>query len=122
VDGGEDVERHPARAQVVEAAHHLVEAAAAALRHAVRVVDLPRPVDRYPDEEVVLTEEVGPFRIDLRAVGLDRVARPLAVAHMAIDQLDGAAEEVAPMSVGSPPCQATSTTGAEPWASMSWRM
>ena len=47
----------PARAQVLEPAHHLVEGALAALVHAVGVVQLARPVDRDPDEEVVLLEE-----------------------------------------------------------------
>ena len=79
----------PAVAQVLEAAHHLVERALAALVHAVGVVQLARPVDRDPDEEVVLPEERRPLLVEqrrrssgscrpraARAAGTGRRARP----------------------------------------------
>ena len=75
VDGGQRVPLDARRAQVLEPAHHLVEGALAALVHAVGVVQLARPVDRDPDEEVVLLEERRPLLVEQRPVRLDRVAR-----------------------------------------------
>ena len=96
VDRREDVALDAACAQVLQAAHHLVEAAAPALGQPERVVDLARAVDRDPDEELVLLEERRPLLVELGAVGLDRVLRPLPRLQVVVDQLDGAAEELEP--------------------------
>ena len=86
----------PAGAQVLQAAHHLVKAAAPAPGQTERVVNLARTVDRDPDEEVVLLEEGRPSVVQLGAVGLDRVLRPLPRLQVVVDQLDRAAEELEP--------------------------
>ena len=78
----------PAVPQVLEAAHHLVERALAALVHAVGVVHLARPVDRDPDQEVVRLEERRPLLVEQRAVRLDRVRRPLPRLQVLLRQLD----------------------------------
>ena len=52
--GRERVPLDAGRAQMLETAHDLVERALAALVDPVGVVHLPRPVDRDPDQEVVL--------------------------------------------------------------------
>ena len=91
---GENVEVDAAGAQVTESAHHLVEAAAAAARQPVRVVDLAWPVDRDPDEELVLLEERDPTVVEFGPVRLDRVEGPLPWLQVAIDKLHRAPEEL----------------------------
>ena len=121
VDGRERVPLDARRLQELEAADHLVERAAAALVDPVGVVQLARPVDRDPDQEVVLLEERRPLLVEQRAVGLDRVDGPLAGLEVPVRELDRAAEELEPIIVGSPPCQATITSGTLACASISCR-
>src|SRR3954452_23046142 len=52
------------------------------------------PVDRDPDQEVLVLEERGPLLVEERPVGLDRVRRPLAGLKTVFSQLDRAAEEI----------------------------
>ena len=94
VDGAEDVELDAVLDELAPAAHHLVEAALAALVDAVGVVDLARPVDREPDEEVVLLQELAPLVVELRPVRLDRVGDRLFRPAVLLDELDRAAEEL----------------------------
>ena len=94
VHGGQDVVFDAGRAQVAQAAHHVVEGAVRTFGHAKGVVDVTRAVDRDPDQEVMLLEEPGPFVVELRAVGLDRVIGPLPRPQIVVDKLDGAAEEL----------------------------
>ncbi|HEY5661766.1 MAG TPA: hypothetical protein VIR59_13350 [Gaiellaceae bacterium] len=82
--------------EIAEAAHDLIERAFVALVDAVRIVQLPLPVDREPDQEVVLLEERGPLLVEKRPVRLQRVRRPLARLQVLLRQLDRAAEEVEP--------------------------
>jgi len=53
----------------------------------------------------------SPLPVDLRAVGLDRVRRPLPGPQIPIRELDRAAKKSTPVSVGSPPCQAIEAAG-----------
>ena len=56
---------------------------------------LARPVDRDPDEEVVLLEELRPLLVEQRGVRLDRVLGLLARAcRYRVGELDRAAEEL----------------------------
>ena len=67
-------------AQVVEAAHHLIECALSAFRDAIGVVQLFRAIDAQPDQHVVLFEERGPLVVDQDAIGLKRCIHLLAWA------------------------------------------
>ena len=82
--------------QMREPLHHLVERALAALVHPVGVVQLPRPVDRDPDQDVVLLEERRPFLVQQCPVRLDRVDGPLPRLQIPLRELDRAAEELDP--------------------------
>ena len=73
---------------------HPVEGGLAALVDPVRVVHLPRAVDRDADQEVVLLQERAPLVVQQGAVGLDRVEDPLARPRVLVFQLDGPAEKV----------------------------
>src|SRR6185437_10558003 len=77
-----------------EPMHHLVETALPALVHAKGVVKLAWPVDRDPDQELVLLEERRPLLVEERPVRLDRVRRALAGLKAALSQFDRATEEV----------------------------
>ena len=119
VHGRENVVFHARGPQVTEAAHDLVEAAAAALRHPVGVVDLLGTVDRDPDEELVFVEELPPTpgRAWFRWSG--SCMRPLPGRRYRLTSSTERRKNSTPINVGSPPCQATSTTGTRAWASIS---
>ncbi len=96
VHGRQRVPLHPTGPEVLEAADHLLERPLAALVDPVGVVQLPRPVDRDPDQELVLPEERGPLLVQQRPVGLNRVDSPLARLQILLRQLDRAPEEPDP--------------------------
>src|SRR6185295_16879902 len=77
-----------------EAMHHLVETAFPSFVHAIGVVELAWPVDRDPDEEVVVLEERGPLFVEECPVRLDRVHRALSGLKAALSELDRAPEEI----------------------------
>ncbi len=58
-------------------------------------MQVPRPVDRDADEELVLGQELAPFVVDEDAVGLEGVRDAFAVAVVLLE-LHGAPEEVHP--------------------------
>ena len=78
----------------------------------VGVVQLARPVDRDADEEVVLLEERRPLLVEQRRVRLDRVRSTLARLEVLVRPArPSGGRSRAPISVGSPPCQAIVTSG-----------
>jgi len=79
-----------------EAAHHLLEAPAPALGDAIGVVDVPRSVDRDPDQVVVVPEELSPLGVEQRPVRLDRMDGALARLEVCLRDRDRASEEVEP--------------------------
>ena len=80
VHGRERVPLDAGRPQMVEPAHHLVERPLAALVDPVGVVHLPRPVDRDPDQEVVLLEERRPLLVEQRRRSSGSCTPPAAPA------------------------------------------
>ena len=90
VDRGQRVPLHPVPLQRLQPAHDPVEGRLAALVDPVGVVHLARPVDRDPDEEVVLLEERAPLVVEQGRVGLHRVEDPLPGRGEAPLQLQGA--------------------------------
>ena len=94
VHRGQHVELDARSAKLSEPAHHLIEAAASAFCDAECVVDLAGAVDRDANQEVVLAQERRPLAVELGAIGLDRVRRPLTRLQVMIDKLNRAAEEV----------------------------
>ena len=80
----------------VEPADHPVEGGLAALVDPVGVVHLARPVDRDPDQEVVLLQERAPLVVEQGRVGLHRVEDPLTGRRVLPLELQRAAEEVEP--------------------------
>ncbi|MDW8804737.1 hypothetical protein P1P68_08040 [Streptomyces scabiei] len=76
VHGGERVPLHAVFAQVTQTAHDPVEGGLATLVDPVGVVQFARTVHGESDQEVVVPEELGPFPVDERAVGLDGVDDP----------------------------------------------
>jgi hypothetical protein len=69
----------------------------------------------------VLREERRPLLVEQRPVRLDRVDSSLPGLEIPLRELDRTPEESSPIRVGSPPCQATCTSGTRACASMSWR-
>jgi len=108
--------------QVPQTAHDPVEGGLAALVDPVGVVQLAWTVHGKSDQEVVVPEESGPFVVDERAVGLDGVDDP--PTGRGVSPLDSTdlRKKSRPISMGSPPCQATVISGAGPCDSISWRM
>ena len=73
------------------------------------------------DLVVAGVREPAPLVVELAAIRLDRVEDPLARRGVLAFQLDGPPEEVQAIMVGSPPCQATTTSGDGTCPSISWR-
>ena len=67
-----------------------------AFRDPVLVVDFPRAVDAQADQEPVLLEELAPFLVDQRAVGLEIVLDPLERLGVFLFERDDLAEEIQP--------------------------
>src|SRR5262245_55470780 len=86
MDGCERVPLDSCVAQAAQAPHHIVEGPPSTLVYPVRVVDLPRAVNREAHEEVVLAEERGPVGIEKGAVRLDRVLGPLTRLQIKVDE------------------------------------
>ena len=69
----------------------------------------------------MLGEERSPLVVEQGAVRLDRVHDPLARPLAASASSTERRKKSRPIIVGSPPCQATATSGESACASMSWR-
>ncbi len=109
MDAGEHVDVDLVTLQQAGGRDHRVEGPRAALVEAVGVVELAWPVDAEPDQVVVLAKELAPLVVELGAVGLHRPLDPLAVGQALGDELGRPRKKSTPISVGSPPCQATVT-------------
>ena len=94
VQRGQHVPLHAVALEHIKSADHAIEGRLAALAHAVGVVNLPRAVDRDPDEELVLLQKRSPLVIEQRTVRLQRVQDPLPRLRVLLLQLDRAAEEL----------------------------
>ena len=121
INGGENIVFHPMLLQQPEASQHPVKGWPAPLVHPVGIVQLAGTVDANADEEAVLAEELAPFVVQERAVGLQGVleghVRPLVLVLVS----KGAPIKVETHQGGFPPCQATVTVSAR-WDSMSCRI
>ena len=93
VDGAQRVVLYAAHGHHLESSHHAVEGGVPAAVVSVGVVDLLGAVEREPDEEVVLAEEVAPVGVDEQSVGLQRVL-DLFVSPVSLLQCYGLLVEV----------------------------
>jgi len=122
MDRGEDVPVDVVPPEDVKAADDPVIGRLAALIDAVGVVQRPRAVDRDPDEEVLLAQERAPVVVQERAVvWIVLSTRWPGLAYSRSISIERR-KKSSPIMVGSPPCQATTTSGARSCAASNWRM
>ena len=95
VHDAQRIEFHAAAPEHPDRPHHALEGRFAAPGQAEGVVDIPGPVEREADQEIVGGEEVAPRLVDQRTVGLQRILDPFAVGVPAL-QLHRPAVEIQP--------------------------
>ena len=97
VHGAQRVPLHAVPTQHLPGAQHPIERRLAALVDPEGVVHPTGPVDRQPDQEVVLGQERTPLVVQQRSVGLDRVQDTLPRTGELLGQLHAAGEELQPL-------------------------
>lgn len=92
-DDGQRVERGGVLPEERQAAHHVIEGVATLLVDAIAIIHLPRAVDAQTNEKVLLAQELAPFVVEQRAVGLQRVVNLLPAGVLPLKR-NGLAKEI----------------------------